>query len=62
MMRKLVLNFRSLVRVGKLASLRLWMKCAQKSGIHALTRSVRMSLFVIKFFLKLGASWQEAER
>jgi transposase len=40
-MRKLVLNFRSLLRVGKLASLRLWMKRAQKTGFHALTRFVR---------------------
>jgi transposase len=40
-MRKLVLNFRSLLRVGKLAPLRRWMKRAQKTGIHALTRFVR---------------------
>ncbi len=40
-MRKLVLNFRSLLRVGKLASLSLWMKRAQKTGIQALTRFVR---------------------
>jgi len=40
-MRKLVLNFRSLLRVGKLAALRRWMKRAQKTGIHALTRFVR---------------------
>jgi transposase len=40
-MRKLVLNFRSLRRMGKLAALRRWMKCAQKTGIHALTRFVR---------------------
>ena len=40
-MRKLVLNFRSLLRVGKLAPVRLWMKRAQKTGIHALTRIVR---------------------
>jgi transposase len=40
-MRKLVLNFRSLLRVGKLAALRQWMKRAQKTGIHALTRFVR---------------------
>jgi transposase len=40
-MRKLVLNFRSLLRVGKLASLRLWMKRAQKTDIHALMRFVR---------------------
>jgi transposase len=40
-MRKLVLNFRSLLRVGKLAALRRWMKRAQKTGIYALTRFVR---------------------
>jgi transposase len=40
-MRKLVLNFRSLLRGGKLAALRRWMKRAQKTGIHALTRFVR---------------------
>jgi hypothetical protein len=40
-MRKLVLNFRSLLRVGKLGALRRWMKRAQKTGIHALTRFVR---------------------
>jgi transposase len=40
-MRKLVLSFRSLLRVGKLAALRRWMKRAQKTGIHALTRFVR---------------------
>jgi transposase len=40
-MRKLVLNFRSLLRVGKLAALRRWMKRAKKTGIHALTRFVR---------------------
>ena len=40
-MRKLVLNFRSLLRMGKLAALRRWMKRAQKTGIHALTRFVR---------------------
>ena len=40
-MRKLVLNFRSLLRVGKLAALLRWMKRAQKTGIYALTRFVR---------------------
>jgi Transposase len=40
-MLKLVLNFRSLLRVGKLAALRRWMKRAQKTGIYALTRFVR---------------------
>jgi hypothetical protein len=40
-MRKLVLNFRSLLRMGKLDALHRWMKCAQKTGIHALTRFVR---------------------
>ena len=40
-MRKLVLNFRSLLRAGKLAALRRWMKRAQKTGIYALTRFVR---------------------
>jgi transposase len=40
-MRQLVLNFRSLLRVGKLGPLRRWMKRARKAGIHALTRFVR---------------------
>jgi hypothetical protein len=33
-MRELVLNFRAPLRMGKLAALRRWMKCAQKTGIH----------------------------
>jgi transposase len=40
-MRKLVLSFRSILRVGRLATLHLWMERAQKTGIHALVRFVR---------------------
>ncbi len=40
-MRELVLSFRSLFRLGKLAALRLWMERAQKTGIHAMTCFVR---------------------
>jgi len=38
---ELVLSFRSLFRLGKLAALRLWMERAQNTGIHAMTRFVR---------------------
>jgi hypothetical protein len=40
-MRELVLQFRSLLRLGKLAPQRRWMKRARKAGIHALTRFAR---------------------
>jgi transposase len=39
-MRSLVLSFRTILRVGKLATLHRWMKRAQKTGIHALIRFV----------------------
>ena len=41
LMRELVLSFRSLFRLGKLAALRLWMERAQNTGIQAMTRFVR---------------------
>ena len=40
-MRELVLGFRTILRVGKLATLQSWMGRAQKTGIHALDRFVR---------------------
>jgi transposase len=40
-MRKLVLGFRTLLRVGRLATLNRWMVQALKTGIHALERFVR---------------------
>jgi transposase len=40
-MRELVLSFRSLFRLGKLAGLHSWIERAQKAGIHAMTRFVR---------------------
>lgn len=40
-MRELVLGFRTILRVGKLATLHRWMKRARKTGIHALERFVR---------------------
>jgi len=40
-MRKLVLSFRTILRVGKLATLHAWMERALKTGIHALQRFVR---------------------
>ena len=40
-MRKLVLGFRTILRVGKLATLHGWMEQALKTGIHALQRFVR---------------------
>jgi hypothetical protein len=40
-MRKLVLSFRTILRVGKLATLHGWMERALKTGIHALQRFVR---------------------
>ena len=42
-MRELVLGFRTILRVGKLATLQNWMERAQKTGIHALDRFVRTS-------------------
>lgn len=39
-MRSLVLSFRTILRVGKLATLHRWMERAQKTGIHALIRFV----------------------
>jgi transposase len=35
-----VLSFRSILRVGKFATLHLWMERAHKTGIHALVRFV----------------------
>ena len=40
-MRELVLGFRTILRTGKLPTLRLWMQRALKTGIHALGRFVR---------------------
>lgn len=40
-MRKLVLGFRSVLRLGKLVGLHSWLEQAQNSGIHAITRFVR---------------------
>ena len=40
-MRKLVMSFRSILRVGKVSTLRHWMKQALNTGIHALVRFVR---------------------
>ena len=40
-MRKLVLGFRTILRVGQLATLNRWMERASKTGIHALERFVR---------------------
>jgi transposase len=40
-MRNLVLSFRSILRVGRPATLHLWMERAHKTGIHALVRFVR---------------------
>ena len=39
-MRKLVLGFRTILRVGKLATLHGWMEQALKTGIHPLQRFV----------------------
>jgi transposase len=41
-MRNLVLSFRSILRVGRLATLDSWMERAHKTGIHALVRFVRI--------------------
>jgi len=41
-MRELVLSFRSVFRLGKLVGLHLWLERAQSSGIHAITRFVRI--------------------
>jgi transposase len=40
-MRELVLGFRTILRVGKLATLHGWMERARKTGIQALERFVR---------------------
>jgi transposase len=40
-MRKLVLGFRNVLRLGELARLHSWIEQAQNSGIHAMTRFVR---------------------
>jgi transposase len=40
-MRNLVFSCRSRLRVGKLATLHLWMERAEKTGIHAIVRFVR---------------------
>ncbi len=40
-MRKLVLSFRTILRVGKLKTLHGWMERALKTGIHPLQRFVR---------------------
>ena len=40
-MRKLVLGFRTILRVGKVSTLHGWMEQARQSGIHALVRFVR---------------------
>lgn len=40
-MRELALGFSTILRVGKLATLRSWMERAQKTGIRAMDRFVR---------------------
>src|SRR5262249_58070717 len=40
-MRKLVLSFRSILRRGKVGTLKRWLKEAENSGITAITRFVR---------------------
>jgi transposase len=40
-MRKLVMGFRTILRIGKVSTLRRWMKRALKTGIHAMVRFVR---------------------
>jgi transposase len=40
-MRKLFLSFRTILRVGKVSTLRRWMKQALSTGIHAMVRFVR---------------------
>jgi hypothetical protein len=40
-MRRLVLSFRAILRQGKVATLRRWMRRARASNIHALQRFVR---------------------
>lgn len=42
--RELVLGFRTILRVGEVATLQSWMGRAQKTGIHALDRVVRRTL------------------
>ena len=39
--RKLVMGFRTILRIGKVSTLRRWMKRALKTGIHAMVRFVR---------------------
>jgi transposase len=41
LMRRLVMGFRTILRVGKVSTLRRWMKKALKTGIHAIVRFVR---------------------
>ena len=40
-MRKLVFNFRAILRGGKVTTLYPWMEKARKTGIHSLVRFVR---------------------
>jgi transposase len=40
-MRKLVMGFRTILRIGKVSTLRRWMKQAGNTGIHAMIRFVR---------------------
>ena len=40
-MRKLVLSFRTILRMGKVSTLHRWMEEARNTGIHALVRFVR---------------------
>ena len=40
-MRKLVMGFRTILRVGKVSTLRRWMRQALNTGIHAMVRFVR---------------------
>lgn len=40
-MRELVMGFRTILRVGKVSTLRRWMKQALNTGIHAMVRFVR---------------------
>ena len=40
-MRKLVMGFRTILRIGKVSTLRRWMKQALNTGIHAMVRFVR---------------------
>jgi transposase len=40
-MRKLVMGFRTILRTGKVSTLRRWMRRAMNTGIHAMVRFVR---------------------